>query len=73
MAADAVVDVVVRYKGIKCPNPNCGSLDNYKGGQNLKTTDCVTRRKECKNCGTVFTTVEVPVKVVEIKNNHTTQ
>ena len=56
------------YKGIACPNPDCLKVEDYKGGQNTKSKDCVTRKKECKTCGTVFKTVEVPVGVVKIMN-----
>ena len=59
------------YKGIACPN--CESVDNYSGAQNTKTTDCITRKKTCKHCGTIFTTVEVPVSILQVSNNHTTQ
>ena len=58
------------YKGIACPNPNCGRVQQYKGGQNTKSKDAITRNKECKVCGTTFTTIEVPVSVLAIKNNH---
>ena len=58
------------YKGIKCPNPDCGAVDNYSSGQMKKTKDVLTRPKTCKTCGTVFKTVEVPVDVVTINNLH---
>jgi hypothetical protein len=59
------------HKGIQCPNPDCGAVDSYKGGQNKKLHEHIVRNKECKICGTIFKTVEAPVGVVEFKNNHT--
>ena len=58
------------HKGIKCMNPACGAVDNYKGGQSKKGHEHVMRKKICKVCGTVFSTVEAPVEVISIKNDH---
>ncbi len=58
------------HKGIRCPNINCGDVDNYKGKQNKKGHEHVVRLKECKNCGTTFKTVEAILNVVTLKNNH---
>ncbi len=58
------------HKGIKCMNPDCGAVDNYSSGQMKKLHEHLIRPKTCKTCGTVFTTVEAPVKIVTIKNNH---
>ena len=63
---------VEQWSGVKCPNPDCGVVESYKGGQNKKTTDCITRHKICKVCGTVFKTMEVPIGVVTLKNKHKT-
>lgn len=67
-----IATVVIEYKGIKCPNPNCGAVDNYTSGQLKKEKDTLTRPKTCKICGTIFKTMEVPIGIVEIKNNHQT-
>lgn len=58
------------HKGIACPH--CGIVGKYSTGQMKKTTDCITRPHTCKNCGTVFTTVQVPVGIVTVANNHLT-
>lgn len=58
------------YKGIKCPNPDCGTVGKYSGGQGTKGQDWWKRLKTCKVCGTTFYTIEVPVGVVTIKNDH---
>ena len=73
MAKQIVVTEVKQtvYDGILCPNPDCRAVaESYKGGQNKKTKDCITRKKTCLHCGTIFETVEVPVKIVTLKNEH---
>ena len=54
-------------KGIKCPN--CGESDNYgshQGGPG-KGDDRWERRKKCKGCGSIFSTLEVPIGIIEAK------
>ena len=57
-------------KGLNCPNPNCGEANQFTTGQMKKEPDCLRRPKTCKKCGTIMETVEVPVKVIELKNGH---
>lgn len=59
------------HKGIQCPNPDCGALENYKSrGSMKKNHEHLIRLKECKVCGTIFSTVEAPIKIEEVHNNH---
>lgn len=53
--------------GIKCPNPECGAVEDYKGGQNKKIDNGIERLKICNKCGHTFKTLEVPLGLVEVK------
>lgn len=59
------------HKGIQCPNPACGAVENYKSkGSMKKNHEHLIRLKECKNCGTIFSTCEAPIEIIEEHNNH---
>lgn len=58
------------YKGLRCPNPNCNAIQQFKTGQQTKIRDAIRRPKICKVCGTIMETIEVPIGTVEIKNDH---
>lgn len=54
-----------RPGGIACPT--CGIVENYAGKTNEKRIDnSIYRTKECKSCGNRFSTIEVPIGIVEV-------
>lgn len=59
--------------GIACPG--CGAVENYAGKKNVKNPDnSIYRTKECNACGQTFSTLEVPIALVEVKKRtRTTQ
>jgi len=60
------------HKGIQCPN--CLAVEDYKshGSMKKKHEHCI-RQKECKKCGSIFSTCEAPIALVEAHNNHVQQ
>ncbi len=62
---------MAEHKGIQCLNPDCGAVENYKSkGSMKKNHEHLIRYKECKICGTIFSTVEAPIDLVVVHNNH---
>jgi len=60
---------MAEHKGIQCPN--CLTVENYHSkGSMKKKHEHLIRHKECKICGTIFSTCEAPIKIVEVHNNH---
>jgi transcriptional regulator NrdR family protein len=64
--ATAVTAATKVVTGIQCPA--CGTADNYAGKTKERQPDnSVLRKCQCNACGTFFSTIEVPVGIVEVK------
>lgn len=51
--------------GIRCPNPECGKIRNYKYLRPTPINDATQRAARCKACGTVFFTQERVIGWIE--------
>lgn len=63
---------MAEHKGIQCPT--CLTVEKYKSkGSPKKYHEHLIRLKECKECGTIFSTCESPIQIIEVHNNHQQQ
>lgn len=68
VAPVAETKVETQVKGIQCPA--CGTADDYAGKTKERQIDNSVKRKcQCKACGTLFYTIEVPLGIVEPKRS----
>lgn len=59
-----MADMADTWKGLRCPT--CGEVENFSVKGNTKDRDCLFRRRECKSCGTVIKTAEVPIETLSV-------
>lgn len=71
-ATTAAATITKVATGIQCPA--CGTADNYAGKTKERQPDnSVLRKCQCNACGTFFSTIEVPVGIVEVKRRKSKQ